>query len=154
MNEFWILPPSERLREWQQFRSQLDRVSLEEACQKTVQLWSYAPYVKHYLDSNKDSSLIKWPDPWTLLYENYYCDLAKALGMLYTLYFTTHKPEDIELFICKDKTNGELYNLVLLEKRKYILNMEFGSVVNKEHFDKNLVQQYCYTAQDLQLDLY
>jgi hypothetical protein len=154
MNDFWILTPTERLRKWQTFRNSLNSISLEDACQQTVNLWSYAPFVKHYLDSNKDASLVPWPDPWTLLYENYYCDIAKALGMLYTLYFTVHKPADIKLCIYKDKTNGEIYNLVELEDEKYILNMEFASVVNKERFDKNLIREYCYNAEDLKLDLY
>lgn len=150
----WTLKPDERLREWKSFRDQIGQQNLESACQSVVHLWSYAPYISHYLDYNRKNSLIKWPDPWTLLYENSYCDVAKALGMLYTLYFTKHKPDDIELIIYKDNKNREVYNLVSLAQGKYILNFSFDEVVNKEQLPNNLTVQHRYTVHDLELDLY
>lgn len=150
----WTLKPDERLREWKSFRDQIGKQSLDSACQSVTHLWSYAPYINHYLDHNRNTSLIKWPDPWTLLYENSYCDVAKALGMLYTLYFTNHRPDDIKLIIYKDNKNREVYNLVSLAQGKYILNFSFNEVVNKEQLPNNLIIQFQYTAQDLELDLY
>ena len=93
-----------------------------------------------------------WPDPWTLLHDNYYCDIAKALGMLYTLYLSQHKPADIELLICRDSSSRLNYNLVLLEQGKYVLNFEFDTVVNKTQLPNTLDIQYRYKPEDLHLD--
>jgi len=150
----WILTPEERLREWKHFRERIGRLELQDACQETAHLWSYAPFVTRYLDSDRQHSVVSWPDPWVLLHENYYCDIAKSLGMLYTLYLSTHRPEDIELRICKDSFTQDYYNLVLVEQGKYVLNYEFNQVVNKEQLKSSLVTQYTYTAADLGLDQY
>lgn len=147
----WTLTPEERLREWKSFRVKINTLSLEDACQETAHLWSYAPYVNHYLDPDK---IENWPDPWTLLYENYYCDLAKSLGMLYTLCLTDHKPDDARLIIAHDYENRNTYNLVELAKGKYILNFKFDTVVNKKQLPQKLNLLYQYTIQDLKLDLY
>ena len=150
----WNLKPDERLREWKAFRNQIGQQNLNDACKSVTNLWSYAPYVTHYLDPDRASSAVPWPDPWTLLYENYYCDLAKALGMLYILYLSDHKPLDIELSICVDGVDRQVYNLVSLAKGKYILNFSFNEVVNKKQLPKTLTVQHRYGAQDLNLDLY
>lgn len=147
----WTLKPDERLREWQSFRQKISNLSLESACQETAHLWSYAPYVNYYLDPSAPQN---WPDPWTLLYENYYCDLAKSLGMLYTLYLSNHRSYDIELIIAIDYKDRTGYNLVNLDKGKYILNFSFDTVVNKKQLPKTLNTNYSYTAQDLKLEIY
>lgn len=148
----WTSKPDERLREWQAFRKKIGSLPLKHACTETLHLWGYAPYVNHYLDPVGGTA--HWPDPWTLLYENYYCDLAKSLGMLYTLYLSDHKPLDIELIIATDYENHQGYNLVSLSKGKYILNFVFDTIVNKKQLPKTLKINYTYTAQDLKLDLY
>ena len=145
--------PDERLREWMMFRNQIGQVTLEQAFDQTTQLWSYAPFVSHYLDANRDISLIPWPDPWVLLYENYYCDIAKSLGMLYTLYLSSHRPKDIALVMAQDLDTNQGYNLVQIEQGKYTLNFEFNTVVNNTQ-TKNLKVLRRYTAQDLKIDLY
>jgi len=151
--KIWTLKPDERLREWMTFRNQISQVSLEEACIQTTQLWSYAPFVSHYLDANRDISLIPWPDPWVLLYENYYCDIAKSLGMLYTLYLSGHSPRDIELVMAQDPDTKQGYNLVQIAQGKYILNFDFATVVNNTQTE-NLKVLRRYTAHDLKIDLY
>ncbi len=150
----WNLKPDERLREWKAFRNQVGQQNLDDACKSVTQLWSYAPYVTHDLNPDRATSSIHRPDPWTLLYEYYYCDLAKALGMLYTLYLSDHRPTDIELLIGKDTSDGQVYNLVSLAKGKYILNFSFNEVVNKKLLPKTLAVKHRYGAQDLNLDLY
>ena len=151
--KIWTLKPDERLREWMMFRNQLGQVTLEQACDQTTQLWSYAPFVSHYLDASRDISLIPWPDPWVLLHENYYCDIAKSLGMLYTLYLSSHRPRDIALVMSQDPDSKQIYNLVQIEQGKYILNFEFNTVVNST-LTENLKVLRKYTAQDLKIDLY
>lgn len=150
----WILPPADRLHDWKEFRTEIGRLALDDALTKTNHLWSYAPYVAHYLDPNLHN---QFPDPWTLLHENYYCDLAKALGMLYTLYLCDHYKngiEDLELKIYKNPTNQDVYNTVWVNKGKYILNLEFNTIVNNTLVDKNLILTHNFTIDDLQLNLY
>jgi hypothetical protein len=150
----WILKPEERLREWKSFRQKISQLPIEQACQEVTHLWSYAPYFNHYLDPDQKNSHVPWPDPWTLLYENCYCDLAKSLGMLYTLYLSDHRPQDIELIVALDTASRQTYNLVKLCKGKYILNFMFDTVVNKKQLPTTLSTNYQYTAQDLNLDIY
>lgn len=150
----WNLNPDERLREWKAFRNQIGQQSLEEACKSTSHLWSYAPYVNYYIDPDRTASTSPWPDPWTLLYENYYCDVAKSLGMLYTLYLSGHKPADIELLCGQDTETRQAYNLVSLAKGKYILNFDFDTIVNKKQIPLTFEVKYRYRPEDLNLDQY
>lgn len=140
--------PDERLRSWQDFRTTIGQKPFEQALEDTQHLWSYAPYVAHYLTTDQLSA---WPDPWELLYENYYCDLAKALGIVYTLYLSSHRP-DIEIKIYQDPDSKETYNLVLVDQGKYVLNMIHDEVVNKQQIDSNLKLVETITVQDLNLD--
>lgn len=150
----WNLNPDERLREWKTFRKKIGDLPIEQACKDTAHLWSYAPYVTYYIDPDRANSTSPWPDPWTLLYENYYCDLAKCLGMLYTLYLSEHRPTDIELQVGINTDTREPCNLVSLAKGKYILNFNFDEVVNKKQLPKTIEVKYRYRPEDLNLDLY
>lgn len=144
----WNLLPSERLRCWQDFRKSISQKSFAEALQDTQHLWSFAPYVAHYLTTDH---VEEWPGPWELVYENHYCDLAKALGIVYTLYLSSHKPK-LELRIYKDESTNDLYNLVFVDKGKYVLNMIHDEVVNKKHVSKDLKLVKTLTEKDLSLD--
>lgn len=144
----WNLLPSERLRHWHNFRKDLNKKPLEQALQDVQHLWSYAPYVAHYLTTDR---IAEWPNPWELLYENYYCDLAKALGIVYTLYLTDHRPE-MEIRVYNDLSTKEQYNLVLVNQGKYVLNLVHDEVVNKEQIEKNLKLSKTLSIFDLGLD--
>jgi hypothetical protein len=144
----WQQHPSERLRYWQKFRHDLDCKSLEEALNDTQHLWSFAPFVNNYLTTDH---IENWPTPWELLYENYYCDLAKALGIVYTLWLTKHKP-NLEINVYIDESTKEHYNLVFVEQGKYILNYIHDEVVNKKHINKNLKLIKTISSEQLGLD--
>ena len=144
----WQEHPSERLRYWQNFRLQLNTQSLEQAVQNVEHLWSYAPFVSHYLTTDHVDS---WPSPWELLYENYYCGLAKALGIVYTLYLTDHRPH-LEIHIYNDASTKEQYNLVFVEQGKYVLNYFHDQVLNNKHINKNLQLRRIITIDELKLD--
>lgn len=144
----WNQMPYERLRSWQAFRNSINEKSFEQALRATQHLWSYAPYVAHYLTTDQINI---WPDPWELLYENYYCDLAKALGIVYTLYLSAHRPE-MEIQIYQDQNSKETYNLVFIEQGKYVLNMVHDEVVNKEHITSNLKLVETVPIRELKLD--
>lgn len=150
----WNLTPDERLREWRQFRIDIGKDTVESAMQRVAHLWSYAPYVTHYLVADL---VTDWPDPWTLVHENTYCDLAKTLGMFYTLYLCDHyrsSIRDLEIRIYKNTDTHDVVNLVWANRGKYILNLVFDTVVNKTSVDENYVLQHRYTVENLKLDLY
>ena len=104
----------------------------------TINDWWYnVPWKPYYLhwDDQQD-----WPDPWQLLSDNIYCDLARGLGILYT----------ISLLDRADLTSATLVlteqgdNLVLVAKEKYILNWDRDTIVNTNQevkIKKQLTQQ-------------
>ena len=85
----WKLNASERLARWREFRKSLATQSLEQSVIKVADFWSSCPFTPYYLDPDLPDS---WPDPWTLIEENCYCDVARAAEMLYTIKLTTHAP--------------------------------------------------------------
>lgn len=143
------LAATERLTRWREFRKSLDNLPLDAACQAVSDFWQSCPFSPFYLDVDKPS---EWPNPWTLIEENYYCDIAKALGILYTIKFTKHNP-DVELRVYYDPDTKYSYNLVWIEGGKYVINLVNDEVVNKEHVTKNLKLKVKYD-QELNLNSY
>lgn len=71
---------TERLTEWRKIRDGLN--SSDDPYQSVLEVWKRAPLVNQYLDPTDPGS---WPDPWHLILDNRYDDLALALGIVYTL---------------------------------------------------------------------
>jgi hypothetical protein len=143
------LRPEDRLRSWREFRSSIDLLPVEEALLQTAELWSTAPFIPYNLDADHPET---WPDPWTLILENSYCDVAKCLGIVYTMSLTAHKLA-VEFRQYEDSKRYQ-YNLAWFEQGKYILNMTDREVLNKTQFDKTLKLKQKFTAVDLKLDTY
>jgi hypothetical protein len=149
---FWNLRVNDRLAQWKDFRHQLSSLSLYRAVNEINQMWSTAPFVTYYLDPSDPTT---WPDPWALLAENYYCDVAKSLGILYTIYFTSHKSVELELRTYYDYQTKTRSNVVSIDHGKYILNYWPHEIVNTELIEEKQLQLlYSYTTKDLQLDKY
>lgn len=146
----WSLNSENRLQSWKRFRKSISTMPLEEAITATGKLWASAPWTPYYLDADNPSD---WPDPWTLLDENYYCDLAKALGIVYTLALSEHNNISAEVRVYKDPNKHYFYNLAWIDDGKYILNMQDGEIVNKEQFDKTLQLQFKYSTKELKLEI-
>jgi hypothetical protein len=143
----WNLIPSERLRYWHDFRKKISKLERDDAIKETHHLWCYAPYVAHYLTTDQINN---WPDPWELINDNYYCDLAKALAMSYTLYLTDHVIE-ATIQIYEDKISKDQYNLVFIDGGKYVLNYLHDEIINKKQISKELELIKSITIQDLKL---
>ena len=145
----WNLRSEQRLSEWKRFRGEISNMPLEQAIQATTHLWSYAPFVGYYLDPSNPK---EWPDPWILLDENYYCDVAKSLGMLYTLALSEHgKNINLDLRFVKDK-NGNTSHLVYIDQGKYVINYWHDEIVNNTQVEKDGNEvEFCYTAEQLQV---
>ena len=149
---FWNLRVNDRLTQWKDFRHQLDRLPLESAVVELNNMWSTAPFVNYNLDPSDPKS---WPAPWELLAENYWCDVAKALGIAYTIYFSSHKLTPIEIRVYYDYKDKTRHSLVWLDNGKYILNYWPYEIVNtKQIEEKQLQLLYQYSSTDLQLDKY
>jgi hypothetical protein len=113
----------DRLISWNQLRNHTQALPIEHALEQINQWWFQTPWRPYYLHWD---DMPTWPDPWQLLNDNVYCDLARALGILYT----------ITLLNRADLATAELvltesgHNLVLVNKTKYILNWAANNVVN------------------------
>jgi hypothetical protein len=143
----WNLLPSERLRYWHDFRKKISKLTKEDALKETHHLWCYAPFVSHYLTTDQ---IATWPNPWELVNDNYYCDLAKSLGMVYTLYLTSHAIEStIEIY--RDEISKDNYNLVYIDGGKYVLNYLHDEVINKKQIQSGLKHIKSITTTDLSL---
>lgn len=145
----WKLETSERLARWRDFRKSLDDLPLEDAIQAVAEFWRNCPHQPYYLDPADPES---WPTAWDLITENYYCDLAKSLGMLYTIHFTKHCMElSPEIHIYNDTETGYEYNLSVLAQGKYVINFIDNKIVNIESIRKNLKLKRCYNEKELKL---
>lgn len=107
------------------------------------QWWMHSPWTAYYLhwDDRQD-----WPDPWQLLNENIFCDVARGLGILYTITMLQHSQlQDARLVETKN------YNLVLVNQEKYILNWYPDTIVNN-NFKEQTIRR-CITQQELRQKL-
>jgi hypothetical protein len=146
----WKSTVSDRLDKWKSFRQSINNLPVEQALDAVAQFWIQAPFTPYYLDHERPDL---WPDPWTLIEENYYCDLAKALGIVYTLYLSEHKGLELKLRIMKSSSKERIqYNLVFVDQEKYVLNLEHGEVVNKKSIPKDLELIIEYDRDSLKLD--
>ena len=128
MTNVFILDYEVRLRAWVDLRNKLLRLHIKDQIIEIDKFWQRVPMNNHYLhpDFIKD-----WPDPWQLLFDNTFCNYARALGMLYTLILLGIKK--LELVEAVDDNSNEVV-LVLVDDAKYVLNYWPDTVVNN-HID-------------------
>ena len=119
----WPKTFDQRLKSWNQMRTEAQILPLDSALGTINAWWFESPWQPYYLHWDDQP---KWPDPWQLLSDNVYCDLARALGILYTISLLDRADmADAELVLTEDGSN-----LVLVAKEKYILNWNKESIVN------------------------
>lgn len=148
----WKLSPAQRLVHWRQLRDHMSSAPLEQALEICAQNWSRAPEKAWYLDPESPKD---WPDPWTLLQDNYYCAVAKALGMLYTIHLCEHGVQcDLSIRIYQNQEDRTRHNLVWIDQGKYVLNSEDGWVLNKTHITPQYRLLYDISSEDMKLDRY
>ena len=119
----WPVAFSARLASWNLLRDQCQNLSTQSALEHINAWWFQAPWRPYYLHWDDQKT---WPDPWQLLSDDIYCELARGLGILYTI--TLLDRADLapaELVLTQDDVN-----LVLVAKEKYILNWAADTVVN------------------------
>lgn len=145
----WKLEADERIAHWRAFRLTLGGMNLERAVQATADFWQNCPHEPYYLDPADPES---WPSAWDLITENYYCDLAKALGMLYTISFSIHGHNlSMELKVYTDPESGYEYNLAVFDEGKYVINLLDGQIVNNDLVNEKFKLKRCYDSKLLKL---
>ena len=118
----WPCSFDQRLESWTQLRSHCSGVNASTAVAAIDSWWQNTPWQPYYLHwDDRDT----WPDPWQLLNDNVFCSLARGLGILYTITILDHPGlQDA----CLAEVDGD--NLVLVQKRKYILNWPGNAMLN------------------------
>lgn len=118
----WPKTFEQRLGSWTQLRNRVSDLEIETALAEINVWWFQSPWKPYYLHWDDQ---LTWPDPWQLLDDNIYCGLARGLGILYTIAM-------LDRADMNDATLTEVGsdNLVLVGKRKYILNWDEDSVLN------------------------
>ena len=137
----WCQTFEQRLAAWNSLRDRVRDQSKPDALREINAWWQQTPWRAYHLhwDDRRD-----WPDPWQLLSDNIYCDLARGLGILYTITVLDRDDmQDAELI------ETEQGNLVQLEGGKYILNWgrDLGLNTNLQQSKHHIAQ--CEVKQQL-----
>jgi hypothetical protein len=119
----WPTSVDQRLTAWYRLRESVQNLSAEDALNTINSWWFQCPWQPYYL--HWDDQTV-WPDPWQLLSDNVYCEVARGLGILYTI--TLLDREDLTCASLVLTRSG--HNLVLVAQTKYILNWSADTVVN------------------------
>lgn len=113
----------DQLIEWNQLRSDNESSDLKQALADINYWWQMLPIDHHYLHWD---DMANWPDPWELLSDGIFCNLAKAVGIIYTLQLI-NRPDINEITLAQTKEGD---NLVLVNQGKYILNWSPEEMLN------------------------
>jgi hypothetical protein len=121
----WCSTFEQRLAAWNALRDRVCTLPKPDALEEINFWWQQTPWRAYHLHWDDQAD---WPDPWQLLSDNIYCELARGLGILYTVSLLDRADmADAELVLAEDGSN-----LVLVAKEKYILNWNKDSVVNNK----------------------
>jgi hypothetical protein len=119
----WPNTFEQRLAAWASLREQVQTLDVDTTLAHINAWWFAVPWRPYYLHWDDQPS---WPDPWQLLSDNHYCDLARALGILYTITLLDRADLGDATLVLTE--TGD--NLVLVSKSKYILNWDKDNIVN------------------------
>jgi hypothetical protein len=118
----WPKTFAERLESWTQLRKHTSTADADTALHAINSWWFQTPWRAYHL--HWDDRVV-WPDPWQLLSDDLYCPLARGLGILYTI--TILDRPDLQDAVL---TEIDSDNLVLVNKKKYILNWDPEQMLN------------------------
>lgn len=118
------LSGNDRLVRWREFRNNLEisQVPFEDV----IKLWNSAPFVSRFLDHNDPKH---WPDPWHLIIDGKYDQLALCLGMLYTIKLTQRFNDaycEIHMSM-SDRKEEPLFFLIVNDR--FVLNYDYGKLI-------------------------
>ena len=103
----------ERLTSWRAFRDRLETSS--SPLEEVVKFYYSSPEADLQTDPY-DKNM--WADPWTLVFENRYCQFNRVLGMCYSLQLTERfNTRKYEIHIGIDKQQSETYYLLFVDDK-------------------------------------
>lgn len=117
------LDRTSKLKAWREFRQSLELST--QPLTDVALLWSKAPFVSPFLNPKNPA---EWPDPWHLILDDRYDDLAIALGMCYTLSLT-ERFKDQKIEIHTSMLSGETRYFVVVNN-SFVLNYVYREVVD------------------------
>lgn len=129
-----------RLQNWHDLKEKIKNHDVKTKCVEVDKWWQQAPLVSrhlHILDTEN------WPNPWELLVENTYCEVARGLGMCYTLYMAGEKTVE---FVEATDVSGNDVVIVLVDDAKYILNYWPDTVLNNSLHDFRIKRKINITS--------
>lgn len=129
-----------RLQNWHDLKEKIKNQDSKTKCIEVDKWWQQAPLVSrhlHILDTET------WPNPWELLVENTYCEVARGLGMCYTLYMAGEKTVE---FVEAADVSGNDVVIVLVDDAKYILNYWPDTVLNNSLHDFRIKRKINITS--------
>lgn len=124
---------TEKLKSWREFRLSLETSATP--FQDVALLWSKAPFVNRYLNPHNPNS---WPDPWKLIMDGKFDDLAICLGMCYTLQLTERFTSDKFEIHMSILPEGEQYMLVVNDRE--VLNLAPRTVLSTTDLPENSIK--------------
>jgi hypothetical protein len=120
----WPITFEERLQAWHDLRATAVTLPDSEKYLAINNWWFRAPMITRYLQWDK---VDEWPGPWDLLSNDRWCDIARALGIVYTIMMLDPNCQHRIEIASTDRDN-----LVLIDQGKYILNWAPGELLNIE----------------------
>lgn len=133
----------DRLTAWKTLREEIE--TLDTPLQRCAEFWKKAPYVNQYLDPLRSDT---WPDPWQLILDGKYDDLAISLGMLYTLKLTDRfSRAKLEIY-ADSNSSAKDARFYLKVNDLGVLNMVYGEVSDINSL-RELETQLIFPRQDL-----
>ena len=115
------LHKEDRIKAWKDFRETLETSATP--LEDVALFWSHCPFVNHYLNPQDPAS---WPDPWKLIIDGKFDNLAIALGMLYTLKLTQRFIEsECEIHMSMSPNEKE-HDYFLVVDKSHVLNFDYG----------------------------
>ena len=128
----------ERLTEWRRIRDEIEKTA--DPLSIVCKVWSQAPFVNQYLDHSDPKS---WPDPWHLILDSKFDNLAIVLGMLYTLRLTERfSRERYKIYMIHNLSKNPEF--CLLVAGNHVLNLRYGeisSLHDLKNFQTSIIYQ-------------
>lgn len=128
------------LVEWAALRESIKTLPLPEALFTVQNYWDRAPICNPYFHVTEPEI---WPSPWELLADNCFSELAKCLGICYTIILAEHA-EVSSLHIVETDN----YCIVQVNNGQYILNDQPGELTQG---NTNLTVRYIFDCKQLKL---
>lgn len=122
MNPF-LLPPTERLRHWKDFRRELADQPTSAQIAAVAAYWSNTPIGALAYNPDDETG---WLSPWERIYNNQWCRSSVAIGMENTLRLAGIEADRLRLQLLADDICDLL--LVLIVDDAFVLNYDWGSV--------------------------